>query len=231
MRLSVMMKTDKELKNGGRAIKKAFEKYRSGSWKVEKLMKAINKHGKECITLVQFSPADVKELTNLAAVLTERAYEKGDNSDRKRFTHSCYHTVLGKFFQEDIKNIIRKALETAEWWIEHKYDRDAFVYDSEWLKRLDKFIDNFIEERFQHAQYKLVIAHRCRHIILFMAKEDRYYGPILKDFINRFVVEFADGVKLTESEQYGLDVFNTGTTAEIAARIETEKEAGTWMKA
>lgn len=224
------MKTEKERKNGGRAIKKALDRFRSGKWKVEKLMNAINEHGTECITLVMFSPTDIQELNKIAANLTEAAYETGDNSDRKQFKYSPYHHVLGKFFQKDIKNLIRHALETTDWWIRHKYDRDAFVYDSEWLQRLDKFTDDFIEERFQHAQYKCEIMHRIRHITLFIAKEDPYYQPILKDYVNRFVIAFADGVELSEEDRYMLDVCCTGTTEEIQARVAAEQKAGAWIK-
>lgn len=215
------MKTEAELKDGAKKIKTALGKTQSGKWKIERLMKVINKHGIECVTLERFSPADIKTLDGVAktAHLTDRNYEDGDNSDRKDgFTFSPYHHVLGKFFQNDIKIIIRKALETAEWWIVRKYDKDAFVYDAKWLQHLDKFTKDYIEERFQHAQYKLDFMHQIRHIILFIAKEDPFYTCILKDFINRFVVEFADGFELTESERFNLDSYHVGTREEIEDR-------------
>ena len=196
-------------------------------------MKAINKHGKECILLKHFSPDDLKTLVGIAetAELAGRRYEKGDNSDRRRgFTFSPYHHVLGKFFQEDVKILIRKALETAEWWIEHKYDKDAFVYDAEWLKRTDKFTKDYIEERFQHADYKLGFMHQIRHIVLFMAKEDPFYTCILKEFINRFVIEFAEGFELTESERYSLDMWHEGTNEEIREKANAPRETQPWMK-
>ena len=196
-------------------------------------MKAINKHGKECILLQYFSPDDLKTLTGIAetAYLVEWQYEKGDNSNRnKGFGGSPYHNLLGRFFQQDIKILIRKALETAEWWIEHKYDKDAFVYDAEWLQRLDKFTNDYIEERFQHADYKLRFMHQIRHIVLFVAKEDPFYTCILKDFINRFLVEFTDGFELTESERYSLDMWHDGTTEEISERSRAPRETQPWMK-
>jgi hypothetical protein len=60
--------------------------------------------------------------------------------------------------------------------------------------------------------------HQIRHIILFMAKEDPFYTCTLKDFINRFVVEFAGGFELTESERLNLDLYHVGTRDEINAR-------------
>ena len=120
--------------------------------------------------------------------------------------------------------LMRKSLDTIEWWIEHKYDKDAFVYDSEWLKRLDTFTEDYIDERFQQAMYKLRIMHQIRHIVLFMAKEDPFYTNVLKDFINRFVVEFKDGFELTDSEIYNRDTFHVGTTKEIAAKGAESKK-------
>jgi hypothetical protein len=216
-----MPKTEAELKKGAKQIKSALEKHKAGKCKIEKVMKAINKYGKECINLQRFDLDDLETLTGIAenADLADRRYEKGDNSERSQgFTRNPYHNVLGKFFQNDIKIIIRKALATAEWWIEHKYDRDAFVYDSEWLQCLDKFAYDYIEERFQHAQYKLDFMHQIRHIVLFIAKEDPFYTCVLKEFVNRFVVEFAEGFELTESERYSLDMWHTGTNEEIRER-------------
>jgi len=226
------MKTEQELKNGARKIKTALEKAKSGRWKTERVMKAINKYGLECVTLDRFSVEDIKILNNLAetADRADRLYEKGDNSNREKgFTYSPYHHVLGKFFQHDIKMIIRKALDTAEWWIEHKYDRDAFVYDAAWLQRLDKFTKDYIDGRFQEANYKLRFMHQIRHIVLFIAKEDPFYTCILKDFINQFVVEFRDGFELTESEQYNLEMGHIGTREEIGARTRAIEDQP-WMK-
>ncbi len=228
------MKTENELKKGAKAIRSALEKHRSGRYKIERVMKAINKNGMECVQLEHgFTLDDLKAINQLSttAHLVERGYDTGDNSDRKRgFTHSPYHSVLGKFFQRDIKMIIRKALDTAEWWIEHKYDKDAFVYDSVWLKDLDKFTDEYIEERFQHADYKLRFMHQIRRITYFMAKEDPFYTCVLKEFITRLAKQYPDGIALTDSEQYNLDMWHTGTNEEIRARGRGDRKDTPWMK-
>lgn len=203
-------------------------------------MKTINRYGIECVQLERgFNVDDLEILTQISetAHLVEREYEKGDNSDRRRgFTHSPYHSVLGKYFQFDIKPLIRKALDTIEWRIKHKYDNDAFVYDSEWLKQTDLFTDDYIEERFQQAPYKLRIMHQIRRITLFMAKEDPFYTCILKEFCARFaefVTAHKDLFELTESEQYSLTTYHVGTKEEIhvknqAARIDPTQRP--WMK-
>lgn len=203
-------------------------------------MKAINKFGIECVQLERgFDVADIKILTQIkeTAHLTEREYGKGDNSNRDRgFTHSPYHAIAGRFFQFEIKGLIRKSLDTIEWWIEHKYDRDAFVYDAEWLNRLDKFTDDYIVERFQQAEYKLRIMHQIRHIALFMGKEDPFYTCILKEFcvrIAEFVMANKALFELSESEQYNLNKFHVGTTEEIAIKNREARKnppPQPWMK-
>ena len=200
-------------------------------------MKAINKCGIECVQLERgFDVKDIEILKKLetTAHLTEREYEAGDNSDRNRgFTNSPYHSIAGRFFQFEIKGLIRKSLDTIEWWIEHKYDKDAFIYDSEWIKKTDSFTESYIEERFQQAAYKLRIMHQIRHISFFMAKEDPFYTCVLKEFcvrIAEFVMANREMFELSESERYQLDKWHNGTAEEIRARPRDSIDAQPWMQ-
>ena len=78
-----MPKTEQAIKKGAKQIRIALEKHRAGTWKIEKLMKTINKQGKECITLVHFSPKQNNMGLTCSTPAQPRRYETVQKQKRK----------------------------------------------------------------------------------------------------------------------------------------------------
>jgi len=210
------MKTEKDRRRCARKIKDAIEKHKSGKIKTEKLAKIIDECGidPEFWTLQELK--SINEFMQKSKIMIGAQYEDGDNKNRDTgFKFSPYFTTKGKYFQGPIKQMIRKALYMSEKWIVHKYDKDAFVYDDPRLKRLDDFLNEYIEKHFRHAEYKIDFMHQIRHIVIFIAKEDPYYTNVFFDFINKFVVEFKDGIEMTEKELATFEIWHVGDYQEI----------------
>lgn len=210
------MKSEKDRRRCARKIKDAIEKHKSGKLKTEKLAKIIDECGIDPEFWTLQEQQNLTKFMSKSKIMIGPQYEKGDNTNRSTgFLHSPYFTVKGKFFQNTIKPMIRKAIHMSEWWIINKYDKDAFVYDDLRLKRLDDFLNVYIEKHFRHVEYKIDFMHQIRHIVIFIAKEDPYYTNVFFDFINKFVVEFKDGIELTEKERTTFEIWHVGNSQEI----------------
>lgn len=124
-----------------------------------------------------------------------------------------YHTLKGKFFQNAIKPMIRKAIYGAHAYWLAKYDKDVFVYDDARLKAVDEFTKKFIDDHMAEsdgAAYKIEFMHNLRDIVCGMVKEDPFYTSPFWMFINEFVEEFPDGFKMTDAEIYNWEAHHHG---------------------
>jgi len=141
-------------------------------------------------------------------------YDEGDNSNRENgFVHNPYHTLKGKFFQQTIKPMIRKAIYAAHAYWLARYSKDAFVYDDVRLKAVDEFTKKFIDDHMaehEGAAYKIEFMHHLRDIVCGMVKEDPFYTSPFWVFINEFVKEFPGGFEMTEAEIYNWETHHHG---------------------
>ena len=208
-----------ECKNCAKKSKDTIKKYKSGKIKLEKAMRTVKNCIEKCgVDHEHWSIGEHKELTGFLGLEKRflRPYDEGDNSNRTSgFGHNPYSTAKGILFQNTIKPSIRKALQMAEWLIENKYDKDAFIYDDPRLKQLDDYTNDYINAHFAFRKHHLEFMHQIRHIVFFIAKEDPYYTNVLLDFINKFVVEFKDGFELTKKEAEQFEAWHVGTPEQM----------------
>ena len=188
-------------KKNAKKVRNAWEKMNRNAMKFEKFMKIAIDYG---VDPEFFSMDEVKQITefvNARKHFVGYNYQEGDNSNRERgFKHNPYHTLKGKFYQNTIKPLIRKAIYAAHAYWLSKYDDDAFVYDDPRLKSVDEFTKTFIDEHVQDAAYKTEFMHMLRDIVCGMVKEDPYYTSMFWMFCNRFIKEYPDGFEMTEAE-------------------------------
>jgi len=218
-------KTDAEKKKCSRHVLKSMDKFKRGKIKFEKIVNIIMDCGihPEHLSLDQVNQITQFMNENKDKVVTQ--YKDGDNSNRERgSTHNPYTTLKGKIFHTTVKQGILKSINMAEWLILNKYDKNAFVYDDPRLKGIDELLERYIDEKFQHREYKVKFMHQLRHIFCVMMKEDPYYTSVGFDFMNLFIKMFPDGFELTESEQYNLNNYHTGTEEEIQDRINEARK-------
>ena len=110
---------------------------------------------------------------------------EGNNKTRIGFKYNPYHHVKGKFMQGITKTAVRSTINFAHAYILKHYDKEAFIYDDERLKKIDEYCKRYIDKNFQHAYpYKSDFMIKIIDIILFFAKEDIYYTARWLDMIN-----------------------------------------------
>ena len=217
-----MVKSEGEKK--ARKILDTLAKVKTGKIRIDKAFKIINEYGIDPEYLSLGEQQQVTAFIDQHKKYFESQYAAGDNANREKgFKHNPSHSVKGRFFQDHIKHMIRKAIHLSHWWIVKKYDKDAFVYDDPRMKALDTFIEEFIDKHFQQRAYHLEIMHQIRNIALFIPKEDVNYASPFFVFINKFVKEFPDGFELTEKEKYNFRNFHMGTAEEVQKRERISK--------
>ena len=206
-----------ERKKGARAVKTAWKKILRDPTPQKrkpfsKFMKIVDKYG---IDPDFFSMKEVQELTKF---VDDNEYlvhnvEDGDNSNRRMFKHSPYHTLKGRFYQRTIKPMIRKAIYAAHaLWIS-RYDKDAFVYDDPRLKDVDEFMRKFIDDHMaetERAVHKLEFMHNIQDIVFGMVKEDPFYASAFWAFCNEFVKRYPDGFEMTAMEMHNWEAHHHG---------------------
>jgi len=214
-------KSARDRKKCADKIRKSIVKYENDKIPLTKMVKVIEDCGIDSENWTLDEQHKLMKFIDQNKMFVHRRYDDGDNSTRfKGFTHNPTHTAKGRFFQNTIKNTIRKALHLADWYIVNKYDKDAYVYDDLRLKGIDDFMNQYIDDKFQHAEYKLEIMHQVRHIFCFMIKEDPYYTSVAYDFFNQFIKKYPTGFTLTKEEQYNFDMWHTGTFEEIQEKYK-----------
>ena len=127
---------------------------------------------------------------------------EGNNKTRVGFKYNPYHHIKGKFMQGIIKTAVISAINFAHSQILKHYDREAFVYDDERLKKIDKYCKQYIDTNFQNSYpYKSDMMQKVVDIILFFAKEDIYYTARWLDMINGL----PRGHELTKEEKENIE--------------------------
>ena len=127
---------------------------------------------------------------------------KGNNKTSVGFRYNPNHHIKGKFMQGIIKTAVRSAINFAHAHILKHYDREAFIYDDERLKKLDEYCKRYIDKNFQNSYpYKSDFMGKIIDIILFFAKEDIYYTARWLDMINGL----PRGHELTEEEKANIE--------------------------
>lgn len=127
---------------------------------------------------------------------------KDNNKTRIGFKYNPYHHVKGKFMQGIIKTAVKSAINFAHAQILKHYDREAFVYDDERLRKIDVYCKGYIEQNFQNSYpYKSDFMQKIVDIILFFAKEDIYYTGRWLDMINGL----PRGHELTKEEKANIE--------------------------
>lgn len=127
---------------------------------------------------------------------------EGNNKTRVGFKYNPYHHIKGKFMQGIIKTAVISAINFAHSQILKHYDREAFVYDDERLKKIDEYCKQYIDTNFQNSYpYKSDMMQKVVDIILFFAKEDIYYTARWLDMINGL----PRGHELTKEEKENIE--------------------------
>lgn len=130
---------------------------------------------------------------------------KDNNKTSVGFRFNPYHHVKGKFMQEIIKTAIKSAINFAHAQIIKHYDRDAFMYDDERLKKIDEYCKRYIGKNFQDSYpYKSDFMGKIIDIILFIMREDIYYTSRWLDLINGL----PRGHELTEQEKANIKKYH-----------------------
>ena len=207
--------TAKDKKKAAKHIKQAAKDFEDKKISDERLARIVIKH-QIGLDPEYFTPVELEHIlafkVNSEQKLIQK-YDDDDHFDRVGFQHSPYHNPLGKIMQAKAKPMIRKAIKLAHWYIENRYGKEPFRYDSEFTRFVDDRLHAYIDQNFaQDEKLKVEMMHDIRDIAGFMCKEDLFYRARFKDFINKFVIEFndryPDGVKLTEHETHSLALWD-----------------------
>lgn len=216
--------TDRNKKKCADKIRKSMVKFNNGKIPVEKMFKIINDCGYDSDYWTLTEQQHLTDFIDKNKRFVKSQYTDNSNRD-KGSTHNPYFTQKGKIFHTTVKQSIRKSIGLAVWLIKHKYDENAFMYDDPRLKSIDDLLRKYIDEKFQHRQYKVEMMHQIRNIFCVMIKEDPYYTCVAYDFMNLFIKTYPDGFELTKSEQFNLDNYHVGTEEEIRDRILKSRES------
>lgn len=171
--------------------------------------------------------------TNIQHLLRRRTTPIGDNQSRVGFTYHHVFHPRGKYFQEIIKPLIIKAIESGHYLIAHdlispefmltaiarplktvhksilnRYDEDAYKHDDTRLQALESDLKGFFTQN-QH-NYHAKAVDRAIDIFIFLLKEDIYYRARIFYMIN----SIPDDINVTDIIKFLKSIIPTTFTSE-----------------
>jgi|LGVE01.1.fsa_nt_gb hypothetical protein len=206
---------ERDIKKAAKRIKLAAKDFEDRKISDERLARIVIKY-EIGLDPMHFTPDELEKILTFKIQAEKKLVKKygdDDHSDRTGFDHNPYHNPLGQIMQRKAKPMIRKAIKLAHWYIENRYGKNPFRYDSAFTKFADDMLKEYIDTNFsQSDKLKREMMHDIRDIVGFMQKEDIYYRARAKDFINKFVAEFnrryPNGIELTEHEIHNLRLWD-----------------------
>lgn len=106
------------------------------------------------------------------------------NDSRNGFLWNCYHSSMGRFFQNTIKHGITSVLARIHDREIPRYDPEAYTYDDPRLQNLERILKSSFAKHVtdQDSARKMEIINQAIDIVLFMMKEDIFYrGRVFAD--------------------------------------------------
>lgn len=172
-------------------ITELLEQFNTGKLNIEAFIKKVREQG------------DKADFWNWETDMNPKY--KDNNKTSVGFRFNPYYHVKGKFMQGVVKTAIKSAINFAHAQIIKHYDRNAFIYDDERLKKIDEYCKRYINENFQNSYpYKSQFMEKAIDILLFIMREDIYYTSRWLDLINGL----PRGHELTEQEKANIKKYH-----------------------
>lgn len=138
--------------------------------------------------VVAVSPGTLQPKTTVAYKMPDGTIRQWDmatepkpdsigNDSRCGFLWNCYHSSMGRFFQNTIKHGITSVLSRIHDKEIPRYDSQAYTYDDPRLRNLERILKESFARHVtdQDCARKQEIINQAIDIVLFMMKEDIFY--------------------------------------------------------